>query len=137
MPLVTIDTNPTRRQLAVFGGAWLAVFALAAAGVWRSGGGPVVWGGLSAVAVAVPFAGLLWRPALRWTYIAAGVVVWPIGAVVSVLLLAGVYYLLVTPIGLALRLFGRDAMGRRFPAETPTCWSPRTERRARRPFRQF
>ena len=53
----------------------------------------------------------------------------PLGAALSWLLLAAVYFLAVTPIGLVGRLFGRDALRRRFDAEAESYWQPRTASR--------
>jgi hypothetical protein len=47
----------------------------------------------------------------------------PPGAAFSLLLLAVIYFLVVTPIGLAARLFGRDALGRRFDPAAESYWS--------------
>ena len=61
------------------------------------------------------------RPFVRlWTN-----VTYPIGWVLSHVILALVYYLVFTPIGLALRLFGRDAMERRLDPKASTYWKER------------
>lgn len=49
----------------------------------------------------------------------------PIGWTISHLILALVYYLVVTPIGLMLRLAGNDPMQRRFDRGATTYWIPR------------
>ena len=62
----------------------------------------------------------------------------PIGWTVSMTLLALVYLLVFTPIGLILRAFGHDPMQRGFDPERPSYWSehpPPPE--PRRYFRQF
>ena len=46
----------------------------------------------------------------------------PLGAALSLLLLAAIYFLVVTPIGLAARLFGRDELGRRFDPAAQSYW---------------
>ena len=70
---------------------------------------------------------------LAWVYAA-----FPIGWTVSHLLLAVVYYLVLTPIGLALRLFGRDIVSRRFDRSATTHWIERRPVDDRtRYFRQF
>ncbi len=48
----------------------------------------------------------------------------PIGFVVSFILLAAFYFLLLTPVALVFRLIGRDALGRRFDAVAPSYWVP-------------
>ena len=49
-------------------------------------------------------------------------VYYPLGWVVGHLLLAILYFAVVTPIGLALRLAGRDPMNRRFDDQSSTYW---------------
>jgi hypothetical protein len=59
--------------------------------------------------------------------------------VVSHVVLAIVYYLVVTPIGLVMRLVGYDAMKRRFDGEATTYWVHRPDNAAdaKSYFRQF
>ncbi len=49
----------------------------------------------------------------------------PIGWTISHLLLAMVYYLIITPMGLMMRLFRRDSMRRKFEPEAETYWIER------------
>jgi hypothetical protein len=64
---------------------------------------------------------------------------WPIGFVVSHVVLALVYYLVLTPIGLAMRVFGYDPMRREFDRSAESYWIARdtAEIKAERYFRQF
>ncbi len=48
-----------------------------------------------------------------------------LGYVMTRVLLAAVYFLIVTPLGMAMRLSGRDPMQRKRSAERTTYWSPR------------
>lgn len=50
----------------------------------------------------------------------------PLGAAFSALLLGVIYFLVITPIGLAGRLFGRDPLGRRFDPAATSYWSRRS-----------
>ena len=56
-----------------------------------------------------------------------------------ILLYAGViYYIVLTPIGLFLRLTGYDPMQRRFDRAAKTYWTPREqEEKTKRYFQQF
>ena len=56
---------------------------------------------------------------LIWYFLAAC-----IGLVISNLLLGAFYYLVLTPVGLVMRLFGRDLMRRKFDRSAPTYWDP-------------
>ena len=49
----------------------------------------------------------------------------PIGWTISSLIMAIVFYLVVTPIGLAMRLVGRDPMTRRLEPDAPSYWHQR------------
>lgn len=138
MTLIRINHHPTGRQLAVFGFAWAVVFGVVGRIVWRDAGSieaaAVVW----VLAVAVPAAGWVWPSAMRAVFIATSYATMPIGLVLSYLVLAVVYYGLLTPIGLAMRACGRDVMHRRFDREAETYWRPRKQDdRPSRYFRQF
>jgi len=61
-----------------------------------------------------------------------------IGFVVSNVLLTAVYYLVVTPIGLLLRIAGRDPLERRFEPERSSYWKDAEKvNDAERSFRQY
>ena len=68
-----------------------------------------------------------------WMYAAL-----PIGWTTSYVLLGIAYFLVVTPIGLVLRVFKRDSMCRAFEPKAKTYWIPRKRTSDRRQyFRQF
>ena len=63
---------------------------------------------------------------------------YPIGWIISHALLAIVYYLVITPIGLGMRLFGRDPLQRELHRSAKTYWTPRsTIKDTARYFQQF
>ena len=75
---------------------------------------------------------------LRIVFLLASYATFPIGFVVSYVILAVVYYLVLTPIGLVLRLTGYDPMQRRFDRNAKTYWTPREqEESTEQYFRQF
>jgi len=116
MAMLEIDWNPGRRALRVFGGALVAV--LVAAGVWVHWGAWIGAGAAAVLAVAAP-------AALRPVYLALNVITYPIGWVTSLLVLAILYYLVVTPVGLVMRLTGRDVLGRSRDPSAPSYWVAR------------
>lgn len=136
MSLVRINRQPSPRDLRVFA---ILAFAFGAGLAWFAGarGWTTLAVATAAVAVAIGAAGWLRPQSLRGVYVAACLAVWPVGFVVSHLVLAGVYFLVVTPIGLLLRLAGKDPLQRRFDPSRTTYW---TDREAERPpesyFRQ-
>lgn len=66
----------------------------------------------------------------RWIFVTLMIVALPIGFVVSQVLMAVIYYLVMTPIGLVFRVIGRDAMGRRPDPQRQSFWHDRGPARA-------
>jgi len=79
-------------------------------------------GGLGA---AVGLLGIVKPGAVRPLFVGAMVLTFPIGWVVSRILLALVYFTVVTPTGLVLRLLGRDALRLRKPENLESYWVPK------------
>ena len=117
--MIKLDLNPAHDKLKQF--AFVAFFGLPliAAIVLRFSGYGWAWThdavlimlGVGALQLVLFLAGF--RPLTRWIYIVLMILALPIGFVLSHVLLAAIFYLVMTPIGLAFRLVGRDAMGRR------------------------
>ena len=73
-----------------------------------------------------------------WSVRALRLVTFPIGWAVSEVILALLFFGLFTPMGMILRLLGRDALGRRQKESPSTCWTPKpVPARAQSYFRQF
>jgi len=121
MSLVRINKNPSDRQLLVFGVAWLVFLGLLGWESWSRGRHPAA-GTAWILAALVPLAGLLSPRLLRFVYLAMSYAAYPMGFVVSRVVLALVYYLVLTPIGLTMRLFRHDPLCRRFDPEAKTYW---------------
>lgn len=139
MALVEINWQPTKRDLKFFG-IGLAVFCAVIAWLcYRSDGEfEFVESVLTGAAVLAVGLSLLAPQSLRPVYFVFMVLAFPIGWVVSHVLLALVFYAVFTPVGLAMRLFGRDPMHRRFDADAKTYWVPRQGEKTRNDyFRQF
>jgi hypothetical protein len=124
MALIRINHNPTRTQLTVFAVAWLIFF-----GIW---GGIAAAKGLATVAWVVwtsagviPLLGWFFPRGLRWVYLALSYATYPIGFVVSHVVLGLIYYLVFTPLGLIMRLLRYDPLARRFEAQTESYWKAR------------
>jgi hypothetical protein len=123
MALLDINWNPTCRELRQFALIWLGFFALI--GIY------CLWGKDSLRAAAVFWAiaaagslGILWPTLLRPVYLVWMTLALPIGWTVSHLLLMVVYYLVLTPIGLLMRLFQYDPMRRQFDRQAKSYWTP-------------
>ena len=136
--MIQINRHPTSRQLNQFGFIWLGFVAFFGAVAWFKFSAPSVAVGLWIAAVVVPVVGWVYRPFMRVVFVGMSYAAWPIGFVVSHLVLAAVYYLVVTPIGLVMRLFRYDPMSRRRSADGGSRWVERDgSRTAESYFRQF
>ncbi len=138
MAVIEINKNPSARELRVFG-LLLAVFAglIGALLFWKWGqprAGRIVWiAGAAVVAVyfAIP-------PVRRLLYLGWMYAAFPIGFVVSHVILAAIFYLVFTPIGLLMRLVGYDPMHRRFDRGATSYWTEHDPHKdPARYFRQF
>ena len=92
------------------------------------------------VAAGLLTATVIWRrpEAGRRLYVGWMRAAEPLGFTFSHLVLAAVYYGVLTPIGLVLRLAGRDPLRRRFDRQATTYWIERpTVPDPTRPFKQF
>lgn len=126
MPLIEIDWSPGRRQLRVFGlSALAASIVLAGVFVWLWGLA-IVWAVVAlATGAAILLLSLAWPGAARIVYVALSAIGLPVGFVVSFVLLAVFYFLLLTPVALLFRLIGRDSLHRRFDRAADSYWIAR------------
>ena len=117
-----INTNPSRRDLLWFGLLLPVFFAIVGVLVWRRTGSltsaTVLWavGGTDSALFG------LWPASRRRIYVGWMHAVYPIGWTVSHLLLGVVYFVVITPIGLALRILRRDPLERPFDRAATSYW---------------
>jgi hypothetical protein len=111
------------RQLRQFAAA-LVVFTLLVVSRqwWRHGSVGPVAEAVSAVALVLGALGLLSPRRIEWLFKTLTAVTWPVGAVVSELMLVILYFAVVTPVGLLLRLAGRDPLSRDIDRSAATYW---------------
>jgi hypothetical protein len=121
--MIRIEHNPSRRQLTVFGLSWLVFFGMLAALAWWKTGFSARAVAFGTIGATIPVAGLFWPGFLRIVYLFANYSTFPIGLAVSYLILTAIYFLLLTPLGLILRLSGHDPMKRRFARNAETYWT--------------
>jgi hypothetical protein len=124
MSLLPIDRHPTRRQLWVFGAAWFLLLGVAAVRIWLRHH-PLPAAIVAALAVGLPLAGRVDLGLLRRVYVGLSLVTYPLGWLVSWVVLALAYYIVLTPIALVMRLFRHDPLQRTFDRSAATYWSPR------------
>lgn len=138
MAVLDINTNPTARDLRWFGLLLPVFVAIVGFVAWRRADSwtpaAALWAGgglLSAVFAA-------WPASRRPIYVGWMYAVFPIGWVLSHLLLGAIYFLVITPIGLAVRTLRGDPLHRAFRREASTYWTRRTPpSRVDRYLRQF
>ena len=139
MAIITFNGNPSDRDLRQFAAIWLQLLSLViGAFIYSASGSMVAAGvvvGVSAIAGAIGYA----RPAfMRPIFLMWMAAAYPIGWTISHVLLAAIYYLIVTPIGLVMRLVRYDPMQRRFDRTAHSYWvSIEPVANAQSYFRQF
>jgi Saxitoxin biosynthesis operon protein SxtJ len=139
MPLVEINRNPSERELRHFGGIYLPIFLVLVGLIcFRRLESSSLSIGLWCAAGVSLLLGWSFPKLFRGIFVGSMIVTYPIGWVVSHVILAIIYYLVFTPMGLALRLFGHDAMKKRFDPDAATYWVPhRVRSGTEHYFRQF
>jgi hypothetical protein len=109
--MIAIQWNPGRKQLRQFAGIWFPAFcALVGWSIARKTGHwhevEIGW----AIAGIISIAGLVFPPLIRPIFVGLILLTYPIGWVVSHVLLGLIFYGIVTPIGIILRVTGHDPL---------------------------
>ena len=136
--MITIDRNPNARALRQFSAAWLIFFSAFGAHQYFVRGHHRV--GIASIIAALIFGilGLAKPAAVRWLFITSTTLAFPIGWLLSQIMLALMFYLVLTPIALIFRLTGRDVLQRKFDPTRKSYWLPKqTPRDVRSYFRQY
>ena len=117
-----IPRDPPRHTLRQFGGLCLAVFGLLA---WHwLGRGASLAGWTAALLAGLGAAGVAHPPLLKPVFVGWLVLVFPVGWLVSRVLLLAIWLGLFVPMALVFRLAARDALRLRRPA-AESFWVPR------------
>jgi hypothetical protein len=138
MAVIEINRDPTPRELRWFGVLFAIFFAIVGViAIWRFSAPRAavgIWSVAGVIVLVYAVAPPVRRPLyLGWMYAA-----FPIGWTVSHTILALAYYLVFTPIGLIMRLVGRDPMERKFRPDQASYWvEHRPWGAASRYFKQF
>jgi hypothetical protein len=137
--LIETNWNPSRSELRQFAGIWFPALlgAVGALVLWRTHSLPwatALWG----VAAMVAFVGLLKPEFIRPVFVTWMSMAYPVGWTISHLLLAAIFYLVITPVGLVMRALGYDPMRRVLDRSAKTYWFVHVPGDgAARYFRQF
>ena len=145
--MIEIDFSPDEATLRQFGWIALVGFGILAAlawtetlifafglGEWRV---PVTQG-LLAVGVVAAFLGFVAPKANRWLFVGLSLLAFPIGFVLSYLLLGTLFFLVITPTAIGMKMARHDPLQRDVDPDATTYWQPaRPTPDAERYFRQF
>jgi fucose 4-O-acetylase-like acetyltransferase len=133
-----INLNPSRRILRQFAGVWLLVLGAIAVNQWLLRGNPRIGIALLAIAVVIGTIGLLRPQSIRPVFLACTVVTFPIGWVVSQLMLLTLFAIVITPVALLFKISGRDRLWRKHTPERTSYWKAKAPvRDVRRYLRQY
>ena len=145
--MVELNLRPDERTLRQFGWIALGGFGFLALMAWR---GWFIFAAVPEIArdeFAVAFAllalasatfSLVW-PKANWPiYVGLTIVAFTIGFVLSYVIMPTLFYVIIAPVGLIMRLFGHDPMDRRFLPNARTYWlDARPQRPSASYFKQF
>src|SRR5262245_26372916 len=133
-----LPTNPAPKVLRQFSAVWLVFFLAIGARQYFARGNHQIGAALGALAVVIGGLGLLKPAAVRWIFVSWMVLAFPIGWVISQVMLALMFYGLITPIALLFRLRGRDLLSRKPAPERSSFWTVKpTPQDVRSYFRQY
>lgn len=145
--MIEINWQPDDRTLRQFGAIALAGFGLLAFLAWNEklvfsvglgSAKPFVAGGFAALGVLSGLFSLVAPQANKPIFLGLTLLSYPIGFVLSYVIMGFLFYGLFTPLGLAFRLAGKDPMNRSFDRQAATYWSDARPRRSKESyFRQF
>jgi hypothetical protein len=123
--MIAIQWNPDQKQLRQFAGIWFPAFcALVGWSIVRKTGYwhevEVGW----AIVGIISIAGLVFPPLIRPIFVGLILLTYPIGWGVSHVLLGVIFYGIVTPIGIILRITGHDPLQLKAPLGSSLWKSP-------------
>lgn len=139
--MITINRNPSLRDLRLFCGLWLPLLgrvmgAILRWRVWAPEPALWVWGTTAILSLA----GLASPRVGRLLFVGLSMLTFPVGFCMSYLILAILFFGILTPIALVMRAFGRDVLQLHSPVVRPgqTNWVERpSSPDIRQHFHQF
>jgi hypothetical protein len=138
--MIKLNLKPERNVLEQF--SWIALFAFPLLGGLFTRGGALWYDlpnwnwshtavsvllGIAVVQRLALFAGI--RHLTLGLYVVMTLVAFPIGFVLSHVIMLVIYYLVITPIALVFRVMGRDVLGRRLEPQRTSYWTERSKPR--------
>jgi len=139
MSLVSVNWNPSPKDLNGFRIISAIAGVVLAMVFYLFKGTDLCWcAAIVAAGAGVALSGFVSLKLTRCIYLGMVAVTLPIGLVVSLVLMALIYFGLITPLGLIFRLIGRDVLKRRFDPAAQSYWTAHEQTtQMDRYFRQF
>lgn len=138
MSLVRIDRNPSDRTLRQFAVSWFILAIMASLLLYYNAGWISVGAVLIALGLILLVFGWIKPQAIRVFFVAWMVGLYPVNYVMSHLILFSLFYGLFTPIGILLRILGKDPLHRNWDPKAETYWQAHSPpAKKSQYFRQF
>lgn len=128
-----IQFNPGDRTLRQFAGLALVIFGAMAGVEWLLRERPTVAAAYAIAAAVIGIPGLISPRIVKPVFVGWSIVAFPIGWVISTVMLLLLYGLVFTPIALVFRITGRDVLDRRRP-NAASYWKPKPVARDKRAY---
>lgn len=138
MTWAEIPFKPAPKVLRQFAAAWLIFFLAFGAHQYWVRRHTSVGLALMGIAIVVGLLGLAKPSAVRWLFVSWMVVAFPIGWLISLLMLLLMFYGILTPVAVFFRMRDRDLLKRKRMPDGTTYWVPKaTPQDVRSYFRQY
>lgn len=147
MKLIALELNPTAKQLRMFGFIALVAFGWLGAVIYWKGTFFGITVGEATRGVALTLWGMgaltgvfsvVYPRANRPLFVALTFITYPIGYVVSHIIMALLFYGVITPVAVLFRLLGRDPLTLRNSPDAESYWETHVQRKDKKSyFRQF
>ncbi len=145
--LIDLNLRPDDGTLRQFGFIALAGFGFLALIAWYEvlifsfglgAARPIVAGVFAGLAGLATLFSLVYPKANLPIYLGLTIVAFPIGFVLSYVIMGALFYLIITPVGLIMKLIGHDPMHRKFEPDAESYWvAVQGERAKSTYFKQF
>ncbi len=137
MQFTDIPRNPDSRTLRQFAGLWIVFFGVFALSQYFRSGNTATAAVLATIALGLGLPGIFYPGLLRPVFVGWLILVFPVGWLVSHLILFLVFWGVFLPVGVLLRIAGHDPLRLKKP-EGDTYWERKTqETNLRRYLKQF
>ena len=145
--MIEINLNPDEKTLRQFGWIALVGFGFIALIAWNDwlifafglgAAKPYVAGIAGGLGVLSALFSLVYPKANQPIFAGLSILTYPIGFVVSYVIMGTLFYVLIAPLAIFFKIVGRDSMDRSYDPEAVSYWSdPRPARPKEAYFKQF